>query len=972
MAIYHLTAQFISRGDGRSAVAAAAYRHGSEMYFDLEGRTLSYSHKDEVIHNDVALPDETPQWFREEMDGRTAVGVSEALWNAVETHFSRANAQLAKEIEFALPRELSVEQNIALTRAYLKRFTDRGHVVTWAYHNKDGNPHVHAMMTLAPLTEGGFGKTQVPVYDKAGERVYVTRKNGKRQAVSRPWAGEFGDTLKADREAWSVCVNRHLEMAGVDQRVSHLSHAARGIDDIEPQIHLGSAAKAMLEKDAFTDRSRRYAAIRARNLSIIQEDPERILDILTEKQSVFDSHDIAKSLHSFVDDPRVFRHLHTQITQSPALVPIRAERRCEETGKIAERQLFTTRDMLKLEIAMVQRACRMDQADGFWIHERNIKDALTKREFLSDEQIHAVRHATSQNRLSCIVGAAGSGKTTMLEAAREAWEAQGFRVVGAALAGKAAQELQDSAGIPSRTLASLEWAIRSSRYSLTRNDVLVVDEAGMVGSRQLDRILEHAETAGAKVALVGDPAQLQPIAAGGAFRAILERTGYAEINTIRRQKADWQREASQAFSRGDAAEGLRNYRAHNKTHGFRLKVDAVEGLAIAYAEDYIDGKNVLALAHSNKDVAALNQAIRAQLGERGALGQPAPFETSRGPLAFSPGDRMVFLQNDRELGVKNGTLATVESASHNRLAVTTDTGANVIIGAGRYNSVAHGYAVTIHKSQGATVDNTHVLATRGMDRNLAYVAMTRHRQEADLYFGVKSFPAKDGGIEAYMSRINDKKTSVDYLEAIEFGDRRGHDTFKALKERLVTFIEKGEEQLRKGVHWLFGSQANSYLERETRDKPVKKEFEEVRDPDQRATDVLTDLRSWADDRNMQLPDHEAETSQDSVLTNYQEGEREVPAQKSRVPLKDTAKENRDEGSERSRPSLLGDFLGIPSHVTRDVLSKEGRDYVDIEIDVAAQERTSALKDTSFHGDEDQGFEDQDHSRKKSDGPSQEL
>ena len=141
----------------------------------------------------------------------------------------------------------------------------------------------------------------------------------------------------------------------------------------------------------------------------------------------------------------------------------------------------------------------------------------------------------------------------MLAAAREAWEAEGFTVKGAALSGIAAENLTAASGIQSRTLASFEYAWNQDREPLTSKDVLVIDEAGMVGTRQLARVLEVAHEARAKVVLVGDPEQLQAIEAGAPFRGIVARHGMAELNEVQRQRQTWQREATQELAKGETS-----------------------------------------------------------------------------------------------------------------------------------------------------------------------------------------------------------------------------------------------------------------------------------------------------------------------------------------------------------------------------------------------------------------------------------
>ncbi|MCI9882946.1 AAA family ATPase, partial [Methylobacterium goesingense] len=182
------------------------------------------------------------------------------------------------------------------------------------------------------------------------------------------------------------------------------------------------------------------------------------------------------------------------------------------------------------------------------------------------EQRDAFDHVTGNSGLASVVGYAGSGKSAMLGVAREAWEGQGYTVRGAALSGIAAENLEGGSGIQSRTIASLEHAWGRGREQLGPRDVLVVDEAGMIGSRQMERVLSQARDAGAKVVMVGDPEQLQAIEAGAAFRSVTERHGAAEITEIRRQREDWQRDATRALATGRTGEAIHAYDSKGMVH----------------------------------------------------------------------------------------------------------------------------------------------------------------------------------------------------------------------------------------------------------------------------------------------------------------------------------------------------------------------------------------------------------------------
>ena len=220
-----------------------------------------------------------------------------------------------------------------------------------------------------------------------------------------------------------------------------------------------------------------------------------------------------------------------------------------------------------------------------------------------------------------------------------------------------------------------------------------------------------------------------------------------------------------------------------------IRDDARKALASAYVGDAGKGSQII-LAHSNKDVRALNEAVRDVRQGRGELGGAVRFQTERGGRELAVGDRIVFLRNDRDLGVKNGTLGTVERADHAGLSVKLDTGEIRMVDVAKYAAVDHGYAVTIHKAQGVTVDQAYLLATPGMDRSLAYVGMTRHRENATLFAGVEDFGGKDEAdarerLARTLSRERRKESTLD------FADRRGFDGERVVHRR----IERGQIKL---------------------------------------------------------------------------------------------------------------------------------------------------------------------------------
>ncbi|AGS26458.1 Ti-type conjugative transfer relaxase TraA [Rhizobium etli] len=780
MAIMFVRAQVISRGAGRSIVSAAAYRHRTRMMDEQAGTSFSYrGGAGELMHEELALPDEIPDWLRSAISGQSVSNASEVFWNAVDAFETRGDAQLARELIIALPEELTRAENIALVREFVRdNLTSKGMIADWVYHDKDGNPHIHLMTTLRPLTEDGFGRKKVPVLGGDGKPLRVVtpdRPNGK--IVYKVWAGDK-ETLKAWKIAWAETANRHLALAGHEIRLDGRSYAEQGLDGIA-QKHLGPEKAALARKGRELHFAPADLARRQEMADRLLADPERLLTQLVNERSTFDERDIAKALHRYVDDPSDFANIRARLMASTELVMLKPQEIDTQTGKASEPAVFTTRDMLRIEYEMAQSARVLSGRHDFGVSERHVSAAIEsietrdpqKRFRLDPEQVDAIRHVTGDDGIAAVVGLAGAGKSTLLAAARLAWESQGRRVIGAALAGKAAEGLEDSSGIKSRTLASWELTWANGRDTLHRGDVVVIDEAGMVSSPQMARVLDIVEQAEAKVVLVGDAMQLQPIQAGAAFRAISERIGFAELAGVRRQRHEWARDASRLFARGEIDKGLDAYAGHGHLVEAETRQEIVDrivadwrearrqaiGRSVSEGRDgSLGGDELLVLAHTNADVKRLNEALRSVMTGEGALGESRSFRTERGAREFAAGDRIIFLENARfieprarRLGpqyVKNGMLGTVVSTGDVKgevlLSVRLDNGSKVVFGEDSYRNVDHGYAATIHKSQGATVERTFVLASGMMDRHLTYVSMTRHRDRADLYAAKEDFAAK--------------------------------------------------------------------------------------------------------------------------------------------------------------------------------------------------------------------------------------
>ncbi|MBM3095024.1 Ti-type conjugative transfer relaxase TraA [Ensifer sp. T173] len=781
MAIAHFSVNIVSRGDGRSAVLSAAYRHCAKMDYEREARTIDYSRKEGLLHEEFVLPADAPQWARKLIADSSVSGASEAFWNKVEAFEKRIDAQLAKEVTIALPLELKPKQNVALVRDFVeKHILSQGMAADWVYHDNPGNPHIHLMTTLRPLTEEGFGPKKVAVIGEDGQPL----RNTAGKIVYELWAGGNKD-FNAFRDAWFERQNHHLTLNGVALQVDGRSYEKQGIE-LRPTIHLGVGAKA-IERKAVVEGERPslerldlQEARKTENVRRIQARPEIVLDLVSREKSVFDERDVAKVLHRYIDDQGIFQQLLARILQSPEILRLQRDTIEFATGQRLPAR-YTTRELIRLEAEMARRSLWLSERKTHGVSKTVLEATFARHARLSAEQRVAIEHVAGSARVAAVVGRAGAGKTSMMKAAREAWELAGYRVVGGALAGKAAEGLEKEAGIQSRTLASWELRWKKDRDTLDANTVFVMDEAGMVSSRQMAGFVEAAVKSGAKLVLVGDPEQLQPIEAGAAFRAIADRVGYAELETIYRQREDWMRKASLDLARGRVGEALIAYRSEGKVLGAELKAQAVEHLVADWNRDYDPSKSMLMLAHLRRDVRMLNVMAREKLVERGILGEGHSFRTADGIRHFDAGDQIVFLKNEGSLGVKNGMIGRVVEAAPNRISVVIGEGdqrRQVSVEQRFYNNLDHGYATTVHKSQGATVDRVKVLASLSLDRHLTYVAMTRHREDLALYYGRRSF-SKAGGLTQILSRRNAKETTLDYERgnlyrpALAFAENRG-------------------------------------------------------------------------------------------------------------------------------------------------------------------------------------------------------
>lgn len=837
MAIYHLRCKVSQRSKGKSAIASAAYRRGIDLRNHETNELYNFTNKEEVVYSDFAIPENSPAWllqFEGNIKTDDKKGV-EDFWNYYESFEKRKDSQLTRDFIVALPKELTTEQNIQLAQEFVKdQLAKRGMVADYSIHLDAGNPHLHIAASMRHIVEEGFGEKNLSWNDKT--------------------------FLKNIRMSWSEYANFHLKMAGHDVRIDHRSYEEMGVDLI-PSFHIGRAAYDMERRGYTSELILQAEKVREENLERIRQNPniiynkialqqetftahdivdevgrytratvpnfeeeiarakvlseEKIKKILGEvehHESVFTNRDLAKLLEAHIEseDASVFTN---------ALVELRTSKELIYLGPGDDgRDRYTTRKMFQLENGIQNTVDELKEGRHFTIALEKMDEHLQAYEAktgksLKPEQEEAVRYALENKQIGCIVGRAGTGKSFSLGAANAVWNAMGFEVHGVALSGVAADGLDKDAGMSSSTIELFKMKIKSGELKLKRRSVVVMDEAGMTDSVSMGCVMDAVKAAGAKLLLVGDHGQLQPVGPGAVFRAIVERMpGYKELTVVQRQKG-WQSLATTHFASGQLEAAMDAYDENGCIHYLKKKEEALTKLVAQWKGAYQSGKSMkemIALAYTREDVKALNALIRDIRVEAGDFAEVKRVSCERGVIDLAVGDRIVFLKNSSQFGVKNGRFAMVdliEKRGGSTVLYATldgDAARKVVIDTAKYKHFDYGYAATVHKTQGITVDRSFLYMSRGWDRCLSYVGMSRHRENCQVFTDLADKEALTKEVKRYAI----KDSLFDF--AYHFAVRRGLDD-DSLGDRLKIHLQekmakmtawvKGQHREQTGEHW---------------------------------------------------------------------------------------------------------------------------------------------------------------------------
>ena len=741
--------------------------------------------------------------FRFEVDESN--GVKVVNWKAsTPAELQKRNASVGMSSSFSLWNGFDAEQRKEVVERFIKeRYTDNQLAAIYGIHPDEGNSHFHIVAPTRTIKPDGSFGPKPPFFEKMGALKEWTQ--GNRETLARI----------------------QMEVAaenGMELRIDHRSFKEQGIE-FEATQHEGYAANQARKDGAPLDVLERNNSIRALNAIKAFEDAEAVIDVVARQRSAFTETDLSRELFKRLEgDEALFTAAKERLIASKKLVHLGQD--------VNGREVYTTTRNQTIEADAFSSAEALEGQSNHRINHTRLEASLarSKKEggynFLSDEQKEAVRVIVSDSDLAIVKGAAGVGKTTLVQAAAREFEASGYRVRGMALANNAARTLGQEAGIKSDSVDSyiksmetldeiertLKFGVKSNAEKrrleaakrslearkLTKKDVLILDEAGMLGTEKMGRLLADARAVGAKIVMLGDDRQLQAIEAGRIFEGLLNERHSARVFTIMRQSLDesdpdkeWMRKASMNFESGNTREALDAYRSRGKV-ALVEDADLIDHTVQRYfaLRDANPDRTRTILAFQNKTVTAINDAVRAELVRRGEVGEGVKFKSA----SYGVGDRIVFLENDKRGefaksiggangatdGVLNGTQArvlTVERSGKAGVKIRAE-----IVGEGPEGTkprivefdtndfkkrqgtgevFQHAYALTVHKSQGQTVHEALVVADKFYTQDAAYVAMTRHKLHAEMIASKADFAEYNDLIRA-MSRAPEKTLIRDF------------------------------------------------------------------------------------------------------------------------------------------------------------------------------------------------------------------
>lgn len=860
MAIGFARLEFVKRSGGKTVCSKAAYNSKSRIEFGgnatLSPQTFDWSNKGASFFHTILLPQGANEKFQS----------SQTLWNAVEAKETRINSQVAMEVVLALPDDKSIDLNdrIRLTESFTKiHFVEKGLAAQIDIHaperkiqitrdnrelglfegmcgdvlketsenltvrfegskeisfnpqifkgfvERDNNWHAHILITTRRFKDNGLE------FEDHKARDLLPRIN-KGKVISGPDWGKL----------WTDHQNRYFEEKGLDLRVDS--------PGLQPQEHLGPVRMRGRAFDLLQEHSRRLDENTERS-----KHPEEILEKLTERLSVFTENEVENFLQKHVPHESLLE-VREAFWKQKGLVRLADK----ETGALINK--YTAQAVIEEENKILRVADRIHSREAMQIET---KHAIEAAQSLNIEQKQAFNAITMGKKLACLQGYAGTGKSHLLAALRQAYLAAGYQVRAFGPDTATADVLKEKGFSNAENVYRFLFGYHSGRRTISASkEIWVLDEAGKIGNRPLLELLKAAEKKDIKVILAGDFAQLPSVERGGMFKIFCERYTPCVLQEIQRQQSEKQREIAKNLATGEFGAAIDKLSATSRLRWSQTKREAVEELISTWAADTrcSPKPSTLLIAHTNDEVRLLNEMVRIVRKTRGELSEKEFLcETFLGKVYLSVGDRIEFRKKDENIGVTNGLFGTVIQAEADKFVVSVEKGAKdtriVTFNPQEYYSYQLGYASTYFRSQGKTIDKAYVLHSPSLNRPMFYVGLTRHVKEA-FYFVSHDQVYCLSDLKRQASRNSSKENAL-YFTTLHEIQERDHNLQKTkdlsrLKES-DSFLDKLKGYGISAALAVKGA-ASSFKER-IEDRKPSAEFFNPKISDQKITSTVNEI-----------------------------------------------------------------------------------------------------------------------------------
>ncbi|WP_371254221.1 AAA family ATPase [Orientia tsutsugamushi] len=738
MAIQFTRIEFLTRSKGGDSYRKAAYNARTIVKNKQTGIKYNFSRKKDNVYHTVLIPDYVNQKFKN----------IQTLMNEVERTAKKDNSQLLKDIVIALPdeKELNLEHRIELTHQIVDEmeWVQKGIGVQIDIHKPqigDKNWHVHILLTMRRFREDGtgLGARAVDLNPK------IRTVNGKKVVIKDP---------EMIHERVKEIINAYFAKLGLPYRVDEKSEV--------PGKHIGNI-KYIKIRNLITEVLNENELRKEAHLKIIN-DADVITDSITHYKSIFTKQDVEKAVKD-IPDLTAREQLVQKVLSSNRILEL-----YHDDGESSK--YFTTIEVRNEETRIIRIANKINN-QVYYNDIYNLKSDIEGLANVSEEQKQALRHILlSTSGVRVLRGRAGTGKSYVLIKAHELATNRGQKVIGLAPTHKAVSELKSKGYTEVYTVKGFLY---NRKKIFMKGSLIVVDEAGMVGTKAYAELFRVVRNNYCQLILAGDEKQLASIERGGMFEMLSNNFGSHVLIDIRRQSENWSREAATKFAESNILSGITLLRQNKCVKFDNTLQDSINKLIYDWSLSKFKLHEKLVITVRNKDVDILNSSIRSLLKANGTL-QGTEYRRSIAGRkeSYMAGDRIVFQKSDKDLQIQNSEFATLTSVNKNEFVAKTDAGKEVSFDPSKIQ-FKHGYASTVYKAQGASIKDVYVLHNGISNISSSYVAMTRHIEKLQLYCNKKATVSINSLINQ-LSRPNDKSASITLKTAHDLEKERTKTT----------------------------------------------------------------------------------------------------------------------------------------------------------------------------------------------------